>query len=65
MSMVQCERCDGIFDSDNDPDCFVEEPTYASVTMPVNPPKAHHTPKYRCLCEPCREEEMERRQHEI
>jgi hypothetical protein len=26
MSMVMCERCDRMIDSDDDPDCFVENP---------------------------------------
>ncbi len=26
MSMVMCERCDRFIDSDDDPDCFVENP---------------------------------------
>lgn len=24
MSMARCDECDAIFDTDNDPDCFVE-----------------------------------------
>jgi hypothetical protein len=26
MSMIRCEHCDRVFDSDADPDCFVENP---------------------------------------
>ena len=41
MSMTRCERCERIFDSDEDPDCFVEKPTHTS---------------YECICESCRDE---------
>lgn len=46
--MIQCADCDQIFDSDNDPDCFVE----------VGNMRRLH--KEIVLCEPCRDKrEME------
>ena len=44
MSAVQCERCDWLFSSDDDPDCFVECGPRLRMT--------------RILCEGCREMEQ-------
>lgn len=49
MSVVICQRCDALIDSDDDPDCFVET---------GNMRRLHET---TILCEPCRE----RREEEI
>lgn len=52
MSMVMCERCDRMIDSDDDPDCFCEAPDY----MPADFRKAVGT---EVVCEPCRERQWE------
>lgn len=39
MSMARCDDCERVFDSDADPECFVET--------------APHT--YECVCEWCRD----------
>ena len=44
MSMVRCDNCDLIFDSDADPDCFVEV---------GNMRRLHQT---KIMCPPCRED---------
>lgn len=44
MSVIRCEACDAIFDSDEDPDCFVEV---------GNMRRLHKT---LILCEHCRDE---------
>lgn len=44
MSMVNCTRCDRYIDSDDDPDCFVDDPRHSlkgNVEI--------------ILCEPCRD----------
>ena len=46
MSMIKCDGCDRIFDSDEDPDCFIEE-DYAD-KQPA-----------RVICETCREEPID------
>ncbi len=33
MSMIRCDRCDQVFDSDADPDCFVEVGNMRSQTQ--------------------------------
>lgn len=43
MSMIRCERCDVLIDSDDDPDCFVE------------PDKLD--PRSHVWCEACRDKE--------
>ena len=51
MSMVICEGCDALTDSDDDPDCFVEV---------GNMRRLHQT---KILCQSCRErreEELDR-----
>ena len=55
MSMVQCERCDKVFDSDDDPDCFVEKANYAALAHPVGTVQTQPI-EYECICEPCRDE---------
>ena len=50
MSMVTCWDCDAIFDSDDDPDCFVEIGNMRRMTQTL------------ILCENCRgrrEDELE------
>jgi hypothetical protein len=43
MSMILCESCDRLIDSDDDPDCFVEVGNMRRMTSTM------------VLCEPCRE----------
>lgn len=47
MSMIRCEDCDRIIDSDDDPECFVEVGNM------------RHLYKTKILCEPCRERLIE------
>lgn len=47
MSIIICESCDRMIDSDDDPDCFVEV---------GNMRRMHQTAVY---CEPCRERMLE------
>ena len=49
MSMVICEKCDRLIDSDDDPDCFVET---------GNMRRLHQTV---VMCEPCRDYDERRR----
>ena len=51
MSMCVCERCDRYIDSDDDPDCFIENP-YDSKDTTI-------------LCEPCREKAYDRYQEDL
>lgn len=44
MSMCQCEKCDAYIDSDDDPDCFIEDLT-------------GYLGRDRIICETCRESE--------
>lgn len=46
MSMIRCDRCSNLIDSDDDPDCFVDDPRHS---IPPHPD--------RVLCEPCRDEQ--------
>ena len=55
MSAVLCSRCDLLFSSDDDPDCFVELPSYTNTAMPVHP-LAKEWPVTIVLCQVCREE---------
>ena len=51
MSMVLCEDCGRLFDSDHDPDCFIETGNMRRLTLT------------EIVCEPCRwdrEDAMER-----
>ena len=52
MSMVICEDCDRLFDSDDDPDCFIEV---------GNMRRLHKT---KILCESCREDWLEELEQE-
>ena len=55
MSMVVCQDCSVMIDSDEDPDCFVEKPNYYNTAHLVNP--AYIPPEeWEVLCESCREE---------
>lgn len=49
MSMVRCDYCNNIFDSDNDPDCFIEVIVYS---LGVG---EHY--EDRIKCEPCRDKD--------
>ena len=48
MSMIRCELCSRLIDSDDDPECFVEE--FWTGTTPE---------RDGVLCEPCREKHLE------
>ncbi len=48
MSMIRCEDCSRLIDSDDDPDCFVYVGNY----------KRLHDDKV--MCEPCRERYFEK-----
>lgn len=55
MSMIQCDDCEKIFDSDEDPDCFVTWPDYF--------PADRRGAVTDCVvCEPCRERQWEQQQ---
>lgn len=51
MSVCTCDRCDRYIDSDNDPDCFIENP-YDSKDTTI-------------LCEPCRERALDDQQERL
>ncbi len=51
MSIVICDRCDCWIDSDDDGDCFIENPYNAKDTT--------------VLCEPCRERAWDRQQEDL
>lgn len=53
MSIVTCEYCDAMVDSDSDPDCFVET---------GNMRRLHQT---TIICEPCRERAWDRQQDRL
>lgn len=44
MSVCRCDKCSDLIDSDNDPDCFIEDLT-------------GHLGRDRIICETCRESE--------
>ncbi len=52
MSMVICDHCDRLFDSDADPDCFIEPPYATPASRSVQD----------IICEPCRERALDRQQ---
>lgn len=54
MSIDRCSRCDNLIDTDDDPDCYVEKPTYTSVANPAAPAFKERV-EYVCICGPCRE----------
>ena len=54
MSMDTCVKCDRIFDTDYDPNCYVEKPTYTNTAHPINPAIQEQV-EYECICGPCRE----------
>lgn len=54
MSMIGCDNCDQMIDSDDDPACFVEAPACAPHDM--------RKILEQVLCENCREREWERQQ---
>lgn len=58
MSMIECEHCTKMIDSDDDPGCFVEGPDYA----PFNLRGAVRT---MIICEPCRELAYEQHQEHM
>lgn len=51
MSLIPCEHCDAMIDSDDDPGCFIDNP-YDSRDTTI-------------LCEPCRERAYERHQESL
>ena len=51
MSIIVCDRCNAYIDSDDDPDCFIENP-YDSKDTTI-------------LCEPCREAAWDRQQETL
>ena len=54
MSMDRCVKCAGIFDTDADPDCYVEKHNYTNTAHPVNPAIVERV-EWECVCEACRE----------
>ena len=54
MSMIRCDECERIFDSDEDPDCYVEKPNYINTSHPVKP-AASLPVEWDVICEQCRE----------
>jgi hypothetical protein len=51
MSMILCEHCDGLIDSDDDPGCFCDNPYDSRDT--------------RIVCENCREIAYDRQQEDL
>jgi hypothetical protein len=51
--MIRCDHCDDIFDSDADPDCFVETGNMRAQTVT------------KVYCEKCRDEIQEHAEREI
>lgn len=51
MSMVNCDCCDRYIDSDDDGDCFIENPYDSKDT--------------RIMCEPCRERAYDQQQESL
>ncbi len=59
MSIDRCAKCDAFVDTDFDPDCYVERPTYTGVAHPINPAFKEKI-EWDCICDTCRERiEME------
>ena len=50
MSMAMCKDCDRIFDTDDDPDCFIEVGNMRRYTEII------------MVCEPCREKRLEKKE---
>lgn len=59
MSVVRCESCDRLIDSDIDCECFVEPPDYLPLTQ------AQRDAMTETLCESCRENRWEREQERM
>lgn len=55
MSIDRCKWCSHLVDTDDEPEAYVELPTYTSVANPVNPGLKESTETI-CLCHVCREE---------
>jgi hypothetical protein len=48
MSMIRCDRCSRLIDSDDDPECFVQVIDHGD----------DGATKDAVLCEPCREKQL-------
>jgi hypothetical protein len=53
--MDRCAKCSGLVDTDDDPGCYFEMPSYENTAMPANP-AVRIPPVDVCICERCREE---------
>lgn len=60
MSMDRCVKCGRLVDSDDDPECYVERPTYSNTATPVKP--TGERVEWDCICESCREEMMDEKE---
>lgn len=49
MSMIRCQNCEHLIDSDDDPSCFCEVMDYGD----------DGATKTRVLCEPCRDDKID------
>lgn len=58
MSIVICERCGSVINSDDDPDCFVEKPNYQNTAQPVRPAFPART-DWWVWCARCRDQMAE------
>lgn len=54
MSMDRCVNCDAFVDTDDDPGCYVECPSYHNTAMPVKP--TGERVEWDCICEFCRDQ---------
>jgi|GEM_PF-5740201 len=52
MSMIRCDHCPALIDSDDDPDCFVEVGNMRRLSETI------------VMCEPCRDRWREKREAE-
>lgn len=53
MSMSSCKKCGHLVDTDMDTDCYVANPAH------LDRPIARFESQFICVCESCREKEIE------
>lgn len=58
MSMIVCDVCDRLIDSDDDPECFHTPPDYLPLT------NAQRVAATVVMCEPCRESAWQKQQEQ-
>ena len=64
MSMIKCDRCDLMIDSDVDVDCFVDIPPQGNRAMPFTL-AGRRVVRHEVVCESCRVREQDLKEREL